>query len=447
METVRRVVFLCSKNALRNTHNKHTLDRYSQFRRLHREIQKSFGWQFDQCQAEFPAKTFFNDVSPAFNETRKEALNDYFKRVRVVFEALFHPSLTHTNARTQVRTIPKIMEFDKHHSCVALRDFVEYANHCDKKVETSPRRSSTVSSNNNSGSSRGLRSSRNRYSSRRGMRSSVGSRPQSSSPQAERPTRQVSEDSVEEPPSSSSSSDDPRFAPYKKMLNMHLPEGAVRHKMSASGFTDQEIDSFLGGGDTSSSNGVSSSSSSSSVRDDPRFAKFTKMLQMHLPMGAIRHKMSASGFTDAEIEAFASNTSVSSSSTNSRPAPPRPAPKKRPTPAKRPAPTKRRAPAPRGGGSSKGPAAAPGNLLASIQGFNKKKLKKKGPPKKKKPGARKPAKNSMAAVLQAKLKARSMRLRKRESSHEVKRAALASRKRVESARRSSFASSSSNDDW
>ena len=41
------------------------------------------------------------------------------------------------------------------------------------------------------------------------------------------------------------------------MLNMHLPEGAVRHKMSASGFTDQEIDSFLGGGggDTSSSNG------------------------------------------------------------------------------------------------------------------------------------------------------------------------------------------------
>ena len=47
--------------------------RYSQFRRLHREIQKSFGWQFDQCQAEFPAKTFFNDVSPAFNETRKEA--------------------------------------------------------------------------------------------------------------------------------------------------------------------------------------------------------------------------------------------------------------------------------------------------------------------------------------------------------------------------------------
>ena len=43
------------------------------------------------------------------------------------------------------------------------------------------------------------------------------------------------------------------------------------------------------------------------------------MLQMHLPMGAIRHKMSASGFTDAEIEAFASNTSVSSSSTNSRP--------------------------------------------------------------------------------------------------------------------------------
>ena len=59
-------------------------------------------------------------------------------------------SFTYTLTLERVRTIPKIMEFDKHHSCVALRDFVEYANHCDKKVETSPRRSSTVSSNNSS---------------------------------------------------------------------------------------------------------------------------------------------------------------------------------------------------------------------------------------------------------------------------------------------------------
>ena len=66
------------------------------------------------------------------------------------------------------------MEFDKHHSCVALRDFVEYANHCDKKADLT-KTVRTVSSNNNSGSSRGSRSSRNRYSSRRGMRSSVGS--------------------------------------------------------------------------------------------------------------------------------------------------------------------------------------------------------------------------------------------------------------------------------
>lgn len=170
------------------------------------------------------------------------------------------------------------------------------------------------------------------------------------------------------------------------------------------------------------------------------------MLQMHLPMGAVRQKMGASGFTDEEIEAFESNTSVSSSSSSkNRPMPPKPAPKKRPTPTKRPAPKR---PNPRGG-KGKRPAAAPGDLLASIQGFNKKKLKKKGPPKKKKPASRKPAKNSMAAILQAKLKARSMRLRKRESSHEVKRAALASRNRKESERRSSFAStgSSSNDDW
>ena len=121
----------------------------------------------------------------------------------------------------------------------------------------------------------------------------------------------------------------------------------------------------------------------------------------------------------------------------------RPAPKKRPTPAKRPAPTKRRAPAPRGGGSRKDLPQL--QIFASIQASTRE-IEKEGSPKRK-AWRGKPAKNSMAAVLQAKLKARSMRLRKRESSHEVKRAALASRKRVESARRSSFASSSSNDDW
>ena len=240
-------------------------NRYSQFRRLHREIQKSFGWQFEQSKAEFPAKTFFNDVSPAFNETRKEALNDYFKRVR---------------------TIPKIMEFDKHHSCVALRDFVEYANHCDKKVDTSStRRSSTLPSNN---SSSGLRSSRNRFSSRRGMRSSVGSRQQSSSSirqqervsQEERP-RPPAEDPSFSTSSSSSSSDDPRFVPFKKMLQMHLPEGAVRHKMCASGFTDQEIDSFLGGGSNGASNGVSNASSSSSSSSSVRCLENITLALIH----------------------------------------------------------------------------------------------------------------------------------------------------------------------
>jgi len=406
--------------------------RYSQFRRLHREIQKSFGWQFKQCKAEFPAKTFFNDISPAFNESRMEALNAYFKRVR---------------------TIPKIMEFDKHHSCAALRDFLEYEIHYDKKVSTSPTK--RLSSMNSSGSGSRRSMSRNRYSSRRGMRSSVGSRHSSSSSGVAQQQQQQQQHDNEEvlkstpsPPPTSSSSDDPRFSPFKKMLQMHLPEGAVRHKMVASGFTDQEIDSFLGSGGSSSSstsNTGGGSSNGGSVREDPRFAKFTKMLQMHLPMGAIRHKMAASGFDESEIEAFASNTSVSSSSSSSmpkRPKPtPKPTPKPRPSPprtARRPAPVKRKA------GKK---AAAPGDLLASIQGFNKKKLKKKGPPKKKKPVVSGPKKGSMAAILQAKLKARSMRLRKRESSHEVKRAAIASRNRKESERRSSFASSSSNDDW
>lgn len=405
--------------------------RYSQFRRLHREIQKSFGWQFEQSQAVFPAKTFFNDTSAAFNETRMDALNTYFKAVR---------------------TIPKIMEFDKHHSCVALRDFVEYLSHADKKVQdTSPPRSP---SQHNSGSSRSLRVSRSRYSTRRGMRSSVGSRPSTSTSVREPTDDEQSSSSQTRPPippsNESTSSSDPRFAPFEKMQKMHLPEGAIRHKMIASGFSDSDIDSFLGGSvdgsnqNSNNNNSNSPSSSGGSVRDDPRFAPFAKMLQMHLPLGAIRHKMTASGFSDAEIDAFANNTAVSTSS--SRPAPPRPSPA-RPKPQT--ARTKR-SPATRRAPSSKTrPVAAPGNLLASIQGFNKKKLKKKGPPKKNKKKPAGPKKGSMQAILQAKLKARSMRLRRHESSssQNVKRAAQASRKRVESERRSSFTSTDSNDEW
>lgn len=42
--------------------------------------------------------------------------------------------------------------------------------------------------------------------------------------------------------------DDPKMAPYAKMLRMHMPEVALRHKMRAEGISEAKIDAFLNGG-------------------------------------------------------------------------------------------------------------------------------------------------------------------------------------------------------
>ena len=52
------------------------------------------------------------------------------------------------------------------------------------------------------------------------------------------------------------------------------------------------------------------SSSSTSFREDSRCAPYLRMLQMHMPEMALRHKMKGGGFTDSEIEAFLNDTSL-----------------------------------------------------------------------------------------------------------------------------------------
>merc|ERR1740130_537809 len=47
-----------------------------------------------------------------------------------------------------------------------------------------------------------------------------------------------------------------------------------------------------------------------SVRTKPRYAKFAKMLKMHLPMGAVCAKMAGSGFSTAEVDAFKNDRAV-----------------------------------------------------------------------------------------------------------------------------------------
>lgn len=410
--------------------------RYSELRKLHRELEKAFGWQFEQCNASFPAKTYLSNITPAFNEARLQGLKEYFGRVL---------------------TIPKIAEFDRHHCSAALRDFVEYEAHLKRNgTNTSPRSSTQRSSSRRSLKSMksGGLGSYNRRSVRRGLRSGTDS-PSVSSPSVEDSasspavaTTSTSNEDDSAPPASVRS--DPRFAPFVKMLQMHLPMGAIRHKMVASGFSEDEIESFS----SDSASRSATSSSASTIRGDPRFAPFTKMLQMHLPMGAIRHKMIASGFSEDEIEAFASDGGNASpptrttTRTTTRTPPPRPsrgrgrggddrtigeALSSRPIPKTRQsAPKMRKAPS--------APAAKPGDLLAAIRAGTK--LKKRKKPIRKKPKKSKPT--GMAAVLQAKLAARAMRLRKHDSSSEVKRAASASANRRS---KSGGVSSDSEDDW
>jgi len=71
---------------------------------------------------------------------------------------------------------------------------------------------------------------------------------------------------------------------------------------------------------------ISSTTPSGSFRDDPRCAPYLRMLQMHMPEMALKHKMKSGGFADSEIQAFLNNTSLgggSSSTKNTRPPPSR----------------------------------------------------------------------------------------------------------------------------
>jgi len=89
---------------------------------------------------------------------------------------------------------------------------------------------------------------------------------------------------------------DEKFNKYTKMLKMHIPSGAVEQKMRNDGFNDNDVDLFFGRKSTSSGPTASPS--------DPRFAKYFKMRKMHIPDGAIAQKMSADGLSPAEMAAF-----------------------------------------------------------------------------------------------------------------------------------------------
>jgi hypothetical protein len=109
---------------------------------------------------------------------------------------------------------------------------------------------------------------------------------------------------------------DPKFEKYEKMKKM-LPEGAVRQKMSLEGISEAEIDDFFNG---TLNPPLSSASAPPSAAPDPRFEKYEKMRKM-LPEGAVRQKMTAEGFSNDEIDRFFSAALSASTSTAFLPVP------------------------------------------------------------------------------------------------------------------------------
>ncbi|GMF42521.1 unnamed protein product [Phytophthora fragariaefolia] len=93
--------------------------------------------------------------------------------------------------------------------------------------------------------------------------------------------------------------DDPKFAKYFKMLQMGLPEGAIRQKMKADGVDERALDL---GGDAMVSQLVQSPDKNVKLQDDPTYSKYFKMLKMGLPEGAVRQKMKTEGVDERALD-------------------------------------------------------------------------------------------------------------------------------------------------
>ncbi|KAF1789592.1 Tensin phosphatase, lipid phosphatase domain [Phytophthora cactorum] len=95
------------------------------------------------------------------------------------------------------------------------------------------------------------------------------------------------------------------YAKYFKMLKMGLPEGAVRQKMKVDGVDERALD--LGGDAPFSSfrnrrRVPAAPVNDVKLKDDPKYAKFFKMLQMGLPEGAVRQKMQVDGVDERALD-------------------------------------------------------------------------------------------------------------------------------------------------
>ncbi|KAJ1412827.1 P-loop containing nucleoside triphosphate hydrolase protein, partial [Ochromonadaceae sp. CCMP2298] len=96
------------------------------------------------------------------------------------------------------------------------------------------------------------------------------------------------------------------YAKYRKMQSM-LPEGAVRQKMMVDGFQQGDIDAFFGAESTPTTTPTPTAPTPTAPTPTPipstDLSKYQRMLRM-MPEGAVRHKMTADGFSQAQVDTF-----------------------------------------------------------------------------------------------------------------------------------------------
>jgi ubiquinone/menaquinone biosynthesis C-methylase UbiE len=125
------------------------------------------------------------------------------------------------------------------------------------------------------------------------------------------PAAVVTAPAATEAPAPTAGAVNERFEKFFKMQKMHLPDGAIRQKMTQEGLSETEIDDFFAGKVSNAAPAASAAPTAApaeatvpTAAATERYEKFFKMQKMHLPEGAIRQKMTQEGFTDAEIDGF-----------------------------------------------------------------------------------------------------------------------------------------------
>ena len=95
--------------------------------------------------------------------------------------------------------------------------------------------------------------------------------------------------------------DDPKYAKYFKMLKMGLPVGAVQNRMEKDG-EDPAVMEMDPEGPSPSAKEDEVDGDAMKLKDDPKYVKYFKMLKMGLPVGAVQNRMEKDGEDPAVMD-------------------------------------------------------------------------------------------------------------------------------------------------